>query len=171
LAPTKNNGSGVLPKKTHSIELRYGSLFEHAPCAIIIAEREGFIVAINEQAETLFGYSRNELIGQSIVASAGGTISVESAVGKGTVFHLIFPSTHEQPIPSPKPELDFAQPVRRGRLLVIDDEAMIGALGKRALTPQHEVIFETDPKAALERLAQGLTFDVILLSYRHCAAS
>ena len=41
-------------------------LLEHAPDAIAIVDSEGRILLVNAQTERLFGYYREELIGQSI---------------------------------------------------------------------------------------------------------
>ena len=43
-------------------------LFEYAPDAILLVDRTGRIVNCNEQVETLFGYRRDELIGQDVEA-------------------------------------------------------------------------------------------------------
>ena len=42
------------------------SLFEYLPDAMLVSDRKGRIVRVNSQAEALFGYAREELIGQSI---------------------------------------------------------------------------------------------------------
>jgi PAS domain S-box-containing protein len=42
----------------------YGALLETAPDAIVVVNQSGTIVLVNEQAESLFGYCRDELIGQ-----------------------------------------------------------------------------------------------------------
>ncbi|TXT46336.1 MAG: signal transduction histidine kinase nitrogen specific NtrB [Limisphaerales bacterium] len=42
------------------------NLFESSPDAIVVAERGGAIRSINRQAEVLFGYSREEILGQPI---------------------------------------------------------------------------------------------------------
>ncbi len=45
---------------------RFRDLLEAAPDAIIEVDREGCIVLLNRATETLFGYSRQELSGQSV---------------------------------------------------------------------------------------------------------
>lgn len=47
-------------------EQRFRAVVDGAPNAMILADREGRIVLVNEQAEKLFGYGRTELIGQKI---------------------------------------------------------------------------------------------------------
>ena len=45
-------------------ETQYRALLEAAPDAIIVVDQSAAIVLVNAQAERLFGYSRDELIGQ-----------------------------------------------------------------------------------------------------------
>ncbi|MGE5527320.1 MAG: PAS domain S-box protein [Methanosarcina sp.] len=47
-------------------ERRFRSLLEAAPDPILIVDRRGDIVIVNEQAEDTFGYKREELIGKAI---------------------------------------------------------------------------------------------------------
>ena len=47
-------------------EQRFRSLFEFSPDAIIVSDQDGKIAEINEQVEKFFGYSRGELLGQSV---------------------------------------------------------------------------------------------------------
>jgi len=42
------------------------SLFDFVPDAVLVSDKEGRIVRVNSQAEAMFGYSREELLGQSI---------------------------------------------------------------------------------------------------------
>jgi PAS domain S-box-containing protein len=45
---------------------RFRLIVESAPNAIVMANHEGIIVLVNSQTERLFGYGRDELIGQSV---------------------------------------------------------------------------------------------------------
>ncbi len=49
-----------------AIEERYRLLVESAPDAIVVVDGKGRIVLVNGQAETLFGYGREELAGQTV---------------------------------------------------------------------------------------------------------
>lgn len=47
-------------------ERRFRLAIESAPSGMVMVDRHGHIVLVNSQAEKLFGYSRNELIGQPV---------------------------------------------------------------------------------------------------------
>lgn len=47
-------------------EAMFQALFEFSPDAIVAANREGLIMRVNAQAETMFGYRREELNGQPV---------------------------------------------------------------------------------------------------------
>jgi two-component system CheB/CheR fusion protein len=47
-------------------EERFRALVESSPNAVLLAKRDGMITFVNSQAEVMFGYPRNELIGQAV---------------------------------------------------------------------------------------------------------
>ena len=98
-----------------------------------------------------------------IVTGLGGEVSVESQVGKGTTFSVRLRSTAadsaERP-PSAPPRAQAAP--RRGRVLVIDDEPMVGQVMRRTLAREHDVTCVERAREALDLLLnRAVTFDVI----------
>src|SRR5690242_19998109 len=67
---TKQRHSAGELKKTRSdiqvLEDRFRGFLEAAPDAIIIVDRDGRIILVNSQTETLFGYTREELLGKTV---------------------------------------------------------------------------------------------------------
>ncbi len=47
-------------------EKRFRALFESSPDGIVVSDREGRILEVNEQVERFFGYTRRELTGQPV---------------------------------------------------------------------------------------------------------
>lgn len=50
--------------------------------------------------------------------------------------------------------------MQAARILVVDDDFLIGSLLRRALQPDH-VVIEIDPHRAIERLLRGERYDVV----------
>lgn len=96
-----------------------------------------------------------------IVTALGGEIDVESHPGAGAVFRVALPASSESPT-APNVEPPAKTVERRGRILVIDDEPMLGKTMARALGAQHEVVLTTSATDALQRIEAGERFDVIL---------
>jgi PAS domain S-box-containing protein len=97
-------------------------------------------------------------ISRRIVRSLGGDIEVESALGVGTTMRVVFPAAHglaSQPAPPRR------APARRGRLLFVDDERLVGTAFQRALSRDHDVVVVDSARDALTRLSAGESFDAI----------
>jgi PAS domain S-box-containing protein len=56
----------VATRQTQLLEAQFRGLLEAAPDAMVIVNPDGRIVLLNRHAETLFGYSRTELLGQPV---------------------------------------------------------------------------------------------------------
>lgn len=99
-----------------------------------------------------------------LITAAGGEIRVESQPGAGSVFHVVLRAASEaENLRSKPPATEAVTPaVRRGRVLVIDDEPAILGILARALRSQHDCVGVTTASEGLARLRAGEPFDVIL---------
>jgi PAS domain S-box-containing protein len=101
-------------------------------------------------------------ISHRIITTMNGSITFESEAGKGSEFRIALPVAGAalQPITQKLPRLE--QAVRRGRVLVVDDEESLGQAIRRYLGQEHDVDAVTSARHALELLRSGSRYDVIL---------
>lgn len=99
-----------------------------------------------------------------IIVELGGEIGVSSVVGKGTIFRVTLPRAVEaaKAAEAAVAEKAEAKPARRGRVLVVDDEATLLKTIERILGQEQDVVAVTSARAALDVVGKGERFDVIL---------
>ena len=94
-------------------------------------------------------------ISRDLLTSYGGTIDVHSEVGRGTTFTVTLQAMPRDSVVSSRP------PVRKGRVLVVDDDALVAEAVRQALATENEVVVAASGPEALALLAIGETFDAI----------
>jgi CheY-like chemotaxis protein len=91
-----------------------------------------------------------------IVTALGGSISIESRAGQGTVVRVVLPAaTPARPAPAAA-----VPPV--GTVLVVDDEPLVGRSLVRILERRHRVTALTSARDVLERVEAGERWDVVI---------
>lgn len=105
---------------------------------------------------------------RGIVQTHGGEITVDSKPGHGAIFTLTFPASKLSPImprKSDRLQPDPARAQRRGRVLVVDDEAVVAHTLKVLLQGEHDLVVAQSGAEALELLQQegaASSYDAVL---------
>jgi CheY-like chemotaxis protein len=95
------------------------------------------------------------------IASLGGTITVTSQQGNGATFTVVLPRANPALVAAPASTHDLACRAPR-RVLIIDDERLVGDAIARSLGEENEVEVLTDARQALARIDAGESYDVVL---------
>ena len=101
-------------------------------------------------------------VSRSIVKAAGGEITVESELGKGTRVRLSLPAAPPRAVLDSAPPSSGFTPAPRARILVVDDEPALGPAVRGLFAGEHDVVVAVSGREALARLVDDPDFDVIL---------
>ncbi len=110
---------------------------------------------------TAVGTGLGLAICQRILSDLGGRISVDSKVNIGTRFEVILPRATVEGQPSAA-DSHVTMRSSRGRILLIDDDPEVLIALARGLESLHAVETHGRARAALEKIAAGERYDVIL---------
>ncbi len=100
-------------------------------------------------------------ISRAAIEALGGEITVTSAVGVGSKFRVMLPpSVRVQRATSSESQLAVAP--RTARVLIVDDEDLVGDAITRALATECNVTHAASGREALALFAGGASYDVIL---------
>jgi signal transduction histidine kinase len=100
-------------------------------------------------------------ISHRIIAAMGGELTIDARPGPGTTFRVRIPAVrvaNSAAVPRSVPSAT----THRARVVVLDDEPLIGTMVKRVLSEQHSVEAMTSSDAFLARIARGERFDLVL---------
>ncbi|HEX8793455.1 MAG TPA: ATP-binding protein [Polyangiaceae bacterium] len=101
-------------------------------------------------------------ISHGTVTRLGGAIDVTSTVGAGTSFRVILPPSKRWRTSSTGRWRAVTEVPERRRVLVVDDDQQVGEAIARVLRNEADVELVTEGRAALDRLAAGERWDVVL---------
>ncbi|CAN5793667.1 hypothetical protein BH11GEM2_BH11GEM2_39000 [soil metagenome] len=99
---------------------------------------------------------------QRIVSDMGGQLTVESKVGSGTTFRVALPVARREAGLLTPIGVHPQATIRRGRILIVDDEALVANVIQRVLAKDHDVVTVIVAREALAMCASGEKFDLIL---------
>jgi len=97
-----------------------------------------------------------------IVRGLGGAITIDSMPGKGTAVRIRLPAYQERGVQEPPPQPVASKGAKRGRVLVVDDDALVLLSIRRLLDEDHDLVTTTSAQEALRRIREGERFDSII---------
>ena len=125
-----------------------------------------------KQRATQKGMGLGLTICHSVIKRHGGTITVETAPGRGTTFYCYLPASREPtPVPVLAPVVSRERPKsasRSARILIMDDESAVRIMIRQVLERMgHTVAATADGQEAIDRYqearAAGQPWDLVLL--------
>jgi PAS domain S-box-containing protein len=169
------NASQAIPEgHADANEIRVRSSYDAAKGEVVISvEDTGSGIAPDVQARIFEPFFTTKPLGvgnglglsicHGIVEGFGGSIDVESALGRGTAFRVrLRASVTPAPSAAADGTMPADAPLRRGRVLIVDDDKKVARSLALLLHTDHDVEVSTEPRAIAERIIAGERFDVVL---------
>jgi len=97
---------------------------------------------------------------RNIIHDAGGTIDVQSEPDRGTTFLVRLPASTRTHVPQTTQAPPIVTSSTRARVVVVDDEPLVGRSIRRALR-EHQVQVFSSGEEAIERLCSNEPIDVV----------
>ena len=169
------NASQAIPEgHADTNEIRVLSSYDKEKAEVIVAiEDTGSGIAPDLQARIFEPFFTTKPLGvgnglglsicHGIVEGFGGSIELESVVGRGTTFRVRLKESMAPPPGDAAKSPDAPHtPLRRGRLMIVDDDKKVARSLELLLQGDHDVEVSTEPRAVADRVLAGERFDVIL---------
>jgi PAS domain S-box-containing protein len=168
-----NAAHAIPPGNYEANEIRISTSLDHSGRVVIdIADTgTGIPVEVRPRLFTPFfstkpvgvGTGLGLAISHRIITQFGGTITYDTEVGRGTEFHIGLPVAGASTTPQHTQKIWTRTPaVRRGNVLVIDDEESLAQAIRRFLSAEHNVTAVYRARDAIDLLELGTRYDVIL---------
>ncbi|HVO18712.1 MAG TPA: PAS domain-containing protein [Anaeromyxobacter sp.] len=103
---------------------------------------------------------------RSIVDSAGGSLELDAGTGQGSTFRVTLPASAPSVVPESAATSGIAVPPKiRGRVLIIDDEPLVGRSLQRILERRHDVTVLASGNEAMRLIDRGECWDAVLCDF------
>jgi CheY-like chemotaxis protein len=100
---------------------------------------------------------------RNVVTALGGTVTVTSKPGAGSRFTVTLPAAGAVDAPAEGNRARGRERVtNRARILIIDDEPLLGQTLRFAFQDRHDVEVASNGREAIDRLATDAAFDLVL---------
>ena len=100
-------------------------------------------------------------VAHNVIAALGGQLRCDSRPGEGATFTVTLPAATDAAGLSVTPPPGVLRLPRRGRVLVVDDEPLVGTVARRILS-QHDVTVVLSANEALALILGGQVYDCVL---------